>query len=225
MLACVHRARPPLQDVHGDSGEPYSTPQQRGRSIRWQGPSAGAPGPRPAPPARTSRPPSVCLRAHVTPPRAPAPPPAGAGHAIFLASSRFIHPLRSCPMGASPRFRGLIFLFQACLLLSCGSSIRSVLPPAPEELPRLALVIQEGPTGQVVHSWRPAAEFQEALRSLPSFSVRGNDPSMAAVLTRTCRRNCDQEHIACHQNCMRRKAVTIAGLPTMTAWRRRRPGP
>jgi hypothetical protein len=95
-------------------------------------------------------------------------------------------------------------MFQACLLLSCGSSIRSVHPPAPEELPKLALVIQEGPDGQVVHSWRPAVEFQEKFQNLPS-SIRSSTPSGGIVLVGGRRRDCDQEQIDCHRNCMRRK--------------------
>jgi len=107
-------------------------------------------------------------------------------------------------MSSSPWFRSSVFLFQACLLLSCGSRIRSVLPPAPEELPKLALVIQEAPDGQVVHSWWPAAEFQEELQNL-SHSIRSSTPSEGIVFVSGRRRDCDQEQIACHQNCMRRK--------------------
>ena len=107
-------------------------------------------------------------------------------------------------MSSSPWFRSSVFLFQTCLLLSCGGSIRSVLPPMPEELPKLALVIQEAPDGQVVHSWRPATEFQEELQNL-SFSVRSNTPSGGIVFVSGRRRDCDQEQIDCHRNCMRRK--------------------
>jgi hypothetical protein len=106
-------------------------------------------------------------------------------------------------MGSSPWFRSLVFLLQACLLLSCGSSIRSVHPPAPEELPKLALVIQEETHGEVVHFWRPAAEFQEEIQNLPS-SI-SSTPSGEIVLVSGRRRNCDQEQIDCHRDCMRRK--------------------
>ncbi len=107
-------------------------------------------------------------------------------------------------MSSSPRFCSLVFLFQASLLLSCGSSIRSVHPPTPEELPKLALIIQDGSDGQVVHSWRPAAEFQMELQNLPD-STRSNTLSEEIVFVGSSRRDCDQEHIDCHQNCMRRK--------------------
>lgn len=108
-------------------------------------------------------------------------------------------------MDSSPRLRGLVWLVQASLLLSCSSSIlRPHSAPGPEELHTLALVIQEGPDGQVVHSWRPAAEFQQALRNLPSSSVRGNTLSGPLVLAGR-RRDCDQEQIDCHRSCMRRK--------------------
>ncbi len=109
-------------------------------------------------------------------------------------------------MDSSPRFCSLVWLLQASLLLSCSSSIiRPVLDPHPEELHKLALVIQDGPDGQVVHSWRPAAEFQEMLQNRPSSSVSGNAPSRPIVLTSGRRRDCDQEQIDCHRDCMRRK--------------------
>lgn len=108
-------------------------------------------------------------------------------------------------MSPHPRVLSLILLFQACILLSCGSSIRAVLPPAPEELPKLALVIQEGPDGQIVHSWRPAAEFQEALPKLPSSVSSSTTSSGEIVLVSGRRRDCDQEQINCHRDCMRRK--------------------
>lgn len=109
-------------------------------------------------------------------------------------------------MGVSPRFRSLLWLFQAALLFSCGGSgfIRLVPTPRTDELHKLALVIQERPNGQVVHAWRPAAEFQEALRNLPS-SARGNALSAPLVLISARRRDCDQEQIDCHRDCMRRK--------------------
>jgi hypothetical protein len=107
-------------------------------------------------------------------------------------------------MSSSTRFRSSVLLFQTCLLLSCGGSIRSVLPPPPEELPKLALVIQEAPDGQVVHSWRPAAEFQEELQNLSS-SASSRTPSGGIVFVSGRRRDCDKEQIACHQDCMRRK--------------------
>lgn len=110
-------------------------------------------------------------------------------------------------MGSSSPLRGLVWLLQAALLLSCGSSsiIRPILVPRPEELHKLALVIQEGPDGYVVHSWRPAAEFQEALQNLPSSSVSDNALSGPIVLVGGRKRDCDQEQIDCHRNCMRRK--------------------
>ena len=107
-------------------------------------------------------------------------------------------------MSSSPRFRSLFLLVQASLLVSCGSSRHVMLPPSPAELPSLALVIQEGPQGQVVHSWRPASEFQEALRNLPTSSFESRAP-LGAVLLVGGRRDCDQEHIDCHRDCMRRK--------------------
>jgi hypothetical protein len=102
------------------------------------------------------------------------------------------------------RFRSLVLLVQACFLLSCGSSIRSVLLPTPEELHSLALVIQERADGQVVHSWRPAVEFEDALRSLPSYGRR-SVLSRPVVLASSRRRDCDQELIDCHRKCMQRK--------------------
>lgn len=107
-------------------------------------------------------------------------------------------------MSSSARLHSLALLLQACLLLSCGSSIRSAHVPSPDELPKLALVIQEGADGQAVHSWRPAAEFQMKSRNLPS-SVSISTTSEGIVFVRGCRRDCDQEQIDCHRNCMRRK--------------------
>ncbi len=101
-------------------------------------------------------------------------------------------------------FHIIALLAQVSLLLSCGGSIRSVRHPTPDELPRLALVIQEGPDGQAVHSWRPAAEFQKELQNLPS-SVGSSTLMDGIVFVGGCRRDCDQEQIDCHRDCMRRK--------------------
>jgi hypothetical protein len=108
-------------------------------------------------------------------------------------------------MTPTPWLRGFVLLVQACLLSSCASSIQAVRHPLPEELPKLALVIQEGPQGQVRHSWRPAAEFQQALGNRPSSSFGGSAPSEGIVLASGRSRDCDQEQIDCHRNCMRRK--------------------
>jgi hypothetical protein len=109
-------------------------------------------------------------------------------------------------MVPSPRLRSLLWLVHASLVLSCTSSIiRPVLAPQPGELHKLALVIQEAPDGHVVHSWRPAAEFQEALLNLPSSSTTSSVISGPIVLASGRRRDCDQEQIDCHRNCMRRK--------------------
>ncbi len=107
-------------------------------------------------------------------------------------------------MSTRPWLQSILLLVLICPLFSCASSSHVVLPPLPEQLPRLALVIQEKPEGQVVHSWRPAAEFQEALRSLPASSFRSLEPWGAVVLAGG-RRDCDQEQIDCHRECMRRK--------------------
>jgi hypothetical protein len=69
----------------------------------------------------------------------------------------------------------------------------------------MALVIQEGPDGRVAHTWRPATEFQEALQNLPSSSARESTLSGPIVLASGRRRDCDQEQIDCHRDCMRRK--------------------
>ncbi len=126
------------------------------------------------------------------------------GLVASLLPSFFIHRLRSPSMGFSPRFRNLLLLVQTALLLSCSSAIRPVLAPRLEDLHKLALVIEEGPDGQVMHAWRPAAEFQEALRNLP-FPVTGNAPLGQVVPASGRQRDCDQEQIDCHRNCMRRK--------------------
>lgn len=108
-------------------------------------------------------------------------------------------------MAASSALRTVAWFLQACLLLSCSHGIiRPVLVPRPEDLHKLALVIQQGPDGSLTHSWRPAAEFQEALQNLPS-SIRDDAPWEPIVLASSRKRDCDQEQLDCHRNCMRRK--------------------
>lgn len=102
-----------------------------------------------------------------------------------------------------PRLRTVTSLVLVCIQLAC-SSIRPTPEPRPEELHEYVLVIQETPGGQTEHSWRPAAEFQEVLKSLPSFSST-SDQTGQIVLASHRSRDCDQEHIDCHRLCMRRK--------------------
>lgn len=110
-------------------------------------------------------------------------------------------------MDSSPWLRSLVLVVQACLLSSCASSVHAVLHPQPEELPKLALVIEEGAHGQVRHSWRPAVEFQRALSDLPSYPARWSAPPEGVALVDGCRRDCSQEQIDCHRDCMRRKLL------------------
>ncbi|MFP2903758.1 hypothetical protein ACLESD_01535 [Pyxidicoccus sp. 3LFB2] len=89
----------------------------------------------------------------------------------------------------------------ALLLVSCGSTRHSS-PPRAEELTGYVLIIEEAPDGQVNHSWQRASEFD-----LSQYYLRANTGGSAGrILLATSRpRDCDQEHIDCFRDCMRRR--------------------
>lgn len=89
----------------------------------------------------------------------------------------------------------------ALLLFSCGSTRHSA-PSRAEELTGYVLIIQEAPDGQVRHSWQRAAEFDLSPYDL-RVSTDGTVGSLVLAASRS--RDCDQEHIDCFRNCMKRR--------------------
>lgn len=97
-------------------------------------------------------------------------------------------------------FRSLVPCI-ALLLVSCGST-RHTVTPHPEELTGFVLIIGEEPDGQVRHSWLRATELD-----LPRYGPTSSDGRSAGsiVLASQRQRDCDQEHIECYRNCMKRR--------------------
>lgn len=89
----------------------------------------------------------------------------------------------------------------ALLLASCGST-RHAAPPRAEDLFDFVLIIEETPDGQLRHSWQHAGQFD-----LSQYDLRANTHgTVGRILHASSRpRDCDQEHIDCYQNCMKRR--------------------
>lgn len=96
---------------------------------------------------------------------------------------------------------GLLVILAAC---SGGQTIPPTetsqeLPQRPEES---VLVIRFVPGGLTEHSWQPASEWLQALNDLRASAASA---SGRIVLASTRPRDCDQEQIDCHRDCMRRR--------------------
>ncbi|WP_164012805.1 hypothetical protein [Pyxidicoccus trucidator] len=96
---------------------------------------------------------------------------------------------------------GLLAAGLALLLVSCGSTRHSA-PPRAEELTGYVLVIEEAPDGQVHHSWQLATGFDLSRYDLRA-RVGGTTGSILLASSRP--RDCDQEHIDCFRDCMKRR--------------------
>jgi hypothetical protein len=72
----------------------------------------------------------------------------------------------------------------------------------PQNLYESVLVVRLVPGGQAGHSWQPASAWEQELRALRAST--GSD-SGHIVLASSRPRDCDQEQIDCHRDCMRRK--------------------
>jgi hypothetical protein len=90
----------------------------------------------------------------------------------------------------------------ACMsmLLSACSTTRYSTPVDADELESLVLVIRETPEGQLTHSWQKASEFDLGRHQ----SQTRNDSVAGRLVPAAWTRDCDQELVDCHRNCMRR---------------------
>ncbi len=89
----------------------------------------------------------------------------------------------------------------ALLLLSCGSTRHAALLRV-EELSGFVLIIEETSDGQLSHSWQRATEFD--LSRYDHLSSTGGAGGRI-VLASSRPRDCDQEHIDCFRDCMKRR--------------------
>ncbi|WP_257454452.1 hypothetical protein [Archangium lipolyticum] len=87
------------------------------------------------------------------------------------------------------------------LLVSCGST-RHAAPSRSEELTGFVLVIEDASDGQARHSWQRASEFD--LSWYDHLSSTG-DAVENIVLASSRPRDCEQEHIDCFRDCMKRR--------------------
>ncbi len=95
----------------------------------------------------------------------------------------------------------LIAAVLSVLLASCSTSTAYHAPPASaEDLSRLVLIIRES-AGQVTHDWHRAEEIDLS-------SYRHRSPPQGSlgriVLVSGRQRDCDQELVDCHRECMKR---------------------
>lgn len=86
------------------------------------------------------------------------------------------------------------------LLASCGAA-RHTVPADTEALSHFVLILQELPDGQVTHDWQraegielPHDRYGSKTHSIPGF----------IVLASGRQRDCDQELVDCHRECMKR---------------------
>jgi hypothetical protein len=95
----------------------------------------------------------------------------------------------------------LIALSLGMLLLISCSAARHTAPADAEALPRLVLILRELPDGQVTHDWRRAEELE-----LWQYRHHSADPGGPGriVLVSGRPRDCDQELVDCHRECMTR---------------------
>lgn len=86
------------------------------------------------------------------------------------------------------------------LLVSCATA-RHTVPADAETLPHLVLTLRELPDGQVTHEWRPAEDLE-----LSQYRHRVEAPGDPGriVLVSGRPRDCDQELVDCHRECMQR---------------------
>lgn len=84
------------------------------------------------------------------------------------------------------------------LLIACSATRHSVSTPQnAQELSRFALVIKEGPGGEVSHSWEPLSTID-----LPQSTYQEMERRMQSPVTRVSwTRDCDEENVACIKMC------------------------
>ncbi|CAM3338908.1 hypothetical protein [Corallococcus soli] len=84
-----------------------------------------------------------------------------------------------------------------CVWLAACGTTRAAVAPAPEELPRLVLLLRESPDGSFTQEWRPA---------LASELARYVQAEQGRRIVRTARsvRDCDAEHLESMRECLSR---------------------
>jgi hypothetical protein len=86
------------------------------------------------------------------------------------------------------------------LLVSCGAA-RHTAPADTGSLPYFVLIIKESPDGRVTHDWQRAEGID-----LSHYRHESRTPSAPGgiVLVSGRQRDCDQELVDCHRECMKR---------------------
>ena len=92
------------------------------------------------------------------------------------------------------------------ILAACSSSHTPLVAEPSQEFPpdvhESVLVIRVASSGQAEYSWQPASLWNQELNGLHA-STGGSTPRIVLASRRS--RDCDQEQIDCHRDCMRRK--------------------
>src|SRR5687768_1945980 len=92
------------------------------------------------------------------------------------------------------------------ILTACSSSQTPLVwEPSqglPDNLHESVLLIRTAPSGQAEYSWQPASFWNQELNGLRT-STEVSTPRIVLASRRP--RDCDQEQIDCHRDCMRRK--------------------
>ncbi|HEX5747897.1 MAG TPA: hypothetical protein VFZ09_16760 [Archangium sp.] len=85
------------------------------------------------------------------------------------------------------------------LLLSCGVTRHSVSGPTGAlDLGKYVLIIERAPDGQVLHSWKPVEDFNQAAHS-HQVATRG---VQGLIVQAAFNRDCEQERDACESMCL-----------------------
>ena len=87
------------------------------------------------------------------------------------------------------------------LLVSCGAA-RHTAPADTRELPHLVLILQELPDGQITHDWQRAEGIE---LSHDRYGSKTHSMPGSIVLASGRPRDCDQELVDCHRECMKRR--------------------
>jgi hypothetical protein len=98
--------------------------------------------------------------------------------------------------------RGQFLALSLSLLLTACSGNRAAAAAPTPPFDGFVLVIKETPEGQLSYFWQRSAEFTLPLDD--ALSPLGSE-SHGIVLASRRPRDCDQEHIDCYQQCMKRR--------------------
>lgn len=100
-------------------------------------------------------------------------------------------------MRVKPLLERLMAVGFCLLLLSCGVTRPAMGPTGPRDLGRYVLRIEQGPDGQVIHSWKPMDDVDSTV----SPHVAPHD-AQGRIVQVALDRDCEAENVACISMCV-----------------------